>query len=58
MLIDKHDLENSFTVDEFIQCDKDEITMGIIPIIIKKKTEVEKVPLLINHNEAIEFYIK
>jgi hypothetical protein len=31
MLIDKHDLENSFTVGEFIQCDKDEVIVGIIP---------------------------
>ncbi|CAB5188838.1 unnamed protein product [Rhizophagus irregularis] len=68
MLIDKLDFEKPFTAEEFIQCDREEITTEMIfnEEILKtvlpnnnQEEEVEEIPLpTITHNEAIEFYDK
>jgi hypothetical protein len=67
-LIDKLNLENPFTADEFIKCDGDEITTEmisdeeILKIVLpnnNQEEEAEEIPLpVITHSEAIEFYDK
>jgi len=66
-LIDKLNLENPFDADEFILCDRTEITTEMISDeeILKavlpnnQEKETEEIPLpSISHNEAIESYDK
>ena len=66
-LIDKLDLETPFDADEFVQCDRTEITTEMISDeeILKavlpnnQEKEIEEIPLpSITHNEAIESYDK
>ena len=67
VLIDKLDIENPFTAEEFIECNKSETTGEIMSDeeILKsvlpneKEKEIQETPLpVISHNEAVESYDK
>lgn len=69
VLINKLDLENPFTAEEFVQYDKsetaremisnEEILKAVLPNEKEKEIEIEEIPLpTITHNEAIESYDK
>ena len=67
VLIDKLDIENPFTAEEFVECDKSETTEEIMSdeeilksvLLNEKEKEIQETPLpVISHNEAVESYDK